>query len=203
MAPQRSSGLHGPLGAASVVALILWGGAGPSPPRRLAPCERPREAASEDGWTVWVACHPVPQTARDSGRCAGSGSLRGASPLLLGGTLDLNRADAEVLEVLPGVGPSRAQAIVMERSRRPFASLADVTRVHGIGPGIAAGLAGWAEARPDSPSRPARDRKKAPNCFQIQAKPATKGGPYPSARRSVSPCAAVDESPVGGRFGAL
>ena len=87
--------------------------------------------------------------------------LRGASPLLFGRPLDLNRAPLEVLEVLPGIGPARARAIASERERRPFGSLAELTRVKGIGPAIAAGLVGWAEARPraagergDEPQKP-------------------------------------------------
>ena len=55
----------------------------------------------------------------------------GAAGLLCGRLLDLNAASPEALEALPGVGPARARALV---EARPFASLAEVERVPGIGP---------------------------------------------------------------------
>jgi hypothetical protein len=55
----------------------------------------------------------------------------GAARLLWGLPLDLNREDARTLEVLPGIGPTRARAI---RAARPFCRVSDLRRVHGIGP---------------------------------------------------------------------
>jgi competence ComEA-like helix-hairpin-helix protein len=54
--------------------------------------------------------------------------------LALGLPLPLARASVEDLERLPGIGPQRAQAIVAERERRPFDTLAELGRVRGIGP---------------------------------------------------------------------
>ncbi|WP_420453304.1 helix-hairpin-helix domain-containing protein [Ilumatobacter sp.] len=55
--------------------------------------------------------------------------------------VDVNRATAERLETLPGVGPATAAAIVTERERSgPFASPADLERVPGIGPAKLAAL---------------------------------------------------------------
>lgn len=51
-----------------------------------------------------------------------------------GGRIDVNRADVETLQRLPGVGPALARRIVEERSNRPFASVDDLRRVRGIGP---------------------------------------------------------------------
>jgi competence protein ComEA len=54
-------------------------------------------------------------------------------------TLDVNAAPAEELELLPGVGPSVASAIVADRADRgPFRSVDDLDRVRGIGPGLLA-----------------------------------------------------------------
>jgi competence protein ComEA len=54
---------------------------------------------------------------------------------------DINRAPLRHLLLLPHVGPARARAIVEERARAgPFAGLADLQRVRGIGPRIAAGI---------------------------------------------------------------
>lgn len=54
---------------------------------------------------------------------------------LEGGVVDVNRASAEGLEELPGVGPATAKAIITERDRNgPFLSIGDLERVPGIGP---------------------------------------------------------------------
>ncbi|SDL67737.1 competence protein ComEA [Franzmannia pantelleriensis] len=48
--------------------------------------------------------------------------------------IDVNTADAELLQELPGIGETRAQAIVEEREANgPFESADDMTRVSGIG----------------------------------------------------------------------
>lgn len=55
------------------------------------------------------------------------------SPLT--GVVNVNRASAVELQLLPGVGPARAQAIIEAReSRGDFLSLDDLTGIEGIGP---------------------------------------------------------------------
>ncbi|MBJ6363072.1 ComEA family DNA-binding protein [Paenibacillus sp. GCM10012307] len=50
------------------------------------------------------------------------------------GRLNLNKAQAEDLIALPGIGPAKAQAIVDDRKRNgPFRSVEDIIRVKGIG----------------------------------------------------------------------
>ncbi len=57
------------------------------------------------------------------------------------GPIDINRADADMLDTLPGVGPATAAAIVAERERNgPFLVVDDLERVPGIGPAKLAGL---------------------------------------------------------------
>jgi len=52
----------------------------------------------------------------------------------LDGRLDLNRASADELEGLPGIGPKTAQRIVDDRrTRGPFRKPSDLTQVKGIG----------------------------------------------------------------------
>ena len=54
--------------------------------------------------------------------------------------LDVNTASAEQLTMLPGIGEAKAAAIIEERTRMPFSSVADLERVKGIGSGLVADL---------------------------------------------------------------
>lgn len=55
--------------------------------------------------------------------------------------INVNSADAELLAELPGIGPSRAEAIIEEREANgAFESLDDLTRVSGIGASTVEGL---------------------------------------------------------------
>jgi competence protein ComEA len=47
--------------------------------------------------------------------------------------ININEAGPEELTRLPGVGPSRAQAIITEREKRRFRRIEDILRVPGIG----------------------------------------------------------------------
>jgi competence protein ComEA len=49
-------------------------------------------------------------------------------------TIDVNRASAEELQKLPGVGKVMASRIIVEREKSPFRSAEDLRRVPGIGP---------------------------------------------------------------------
>ena len=58
-----------------------------------------------------------------------------ASPIVLAGQVDINKADAETISAeLKGVGLSKAKAIVEYRSKHgPFRSADDLSLVKGIG----------------------------------------------------------------------
>jgi competence protein ComEA len=84
----------------------------------------------------------LPASAPQPGPCP---DPRGAAGLLCGRLLDLNASSPEALEVLPGIGPARARALV---AGRPFASLADVERVPGIGPVMRKRLRPFVEVAP-------------------------------------------------------
>ena len=64
------------------------------------------------------------------------------------GKVDINTADAELLETLPGIGESRAQAIVGYREEHgSFKHIEDIVAVPGIGPTILEGLRDLVEIR--------------------------------------------------------
>jgi len=52
------------------------------------------------------------------------------------GTVNVNTATTDELMALPGIGPSKARAIVEYRTQKPFKTPEDLLRVRGIGKGI-------------------------------------------------------------------
>jgi DNA uptake protein ComE-like DNA-binding protein len=81
----------------------------------------------------------------------GGAPLEGAARLAFGLPLDVNRADARALEVLPGIGAGRAAAIVAARSGAPFCSVRELERVPGLGPTTIERLADRVVARCSAP----------------------------------------------------
>ena len=60
--------------------------------------------------------------------------------------VDLNTADAETLQTLPGIGPTKAAAIIAYREEHgPFAALQDVANVPGISEQMTEKWAGLAQ----------------------------------------------------------
>ena len=76
---------------------------------------------------------------------------------------DLNRSPPHRLLLLPGIGPSRAAAIVEhQKTGDVFETLDDVQRVPGIGPKTAAGLRGLATAAGRASPSPAGGPRDPP-----------------------------------------
>jgi competence protein ComEA len=76
-----------------------------------------------------------------------------ADMLVFGLPLPLNRVGEDALAALPGIGPSKAAAIVSDRQAKgPFSSVADLQRVRGIGPKTLKALAPFLTV--DEPSLP-------------------------------------------------
>jgi len=111
----------------ALAAIGLWTGAESRVPHESAPaCVEARESRARRVGEEWMSARI---------RCDGKGGrLRGPARLLFGERLDLNRAGPETLQVLPGIGPARARAIVEGRSLRPYERVEQLQRVRGIGP---------------------------------------------------------------------
>jgi len=57
----------------------------------------------------------------------------GETPPEPSGVVNVNTATAQQLQLLPGVGPSRAQAIIEQRERHPYRRPEDLLTIRGIG----------------------------------------------------------------------
>jgi len=64
---------------------------------------------------------------------AAPGAAPAAASSEASGKVDVNAASAAELASLPGIGESKAAAIIAEREKKPFASVDDLERVRGIG----------------------------------------------------------------------
>ncbi|MCB9777876.1 MAG: helix-hairpin-helix domain-containing protein [Alphaproteobacteria bacterium] len=84
--------------------------------------------------TVDGSAAPAPAASGDEGESA-------PAPASSGGGIDINTASASQLQELPGIGPSKAAAIIDDRTNNgPFSSCDALTRVTGIGAATVAGL---------------------------------------------------------------
>jgi competence protein ComEA len=89
------------------------------------------------------------------GRHQGLRQLSAGPVLTLGGKLDLNRAAADDLVLVPGVGPSLARSLVQARIERGgFRSWEQVHQVKGVGPVKLESLQRWTYLSSPRPSHP-------------------------------------------------
>jgi len=111
--------------------------------------------------------------------------------------IDINTASEAELDKLPGVGPSKAKAIVEDRQKNgPFKSVEDIKRVKGIGDKTYEDLKGQisvggkgAAAAHKAPAKPKSDEAPAP---------APAGKPA-AAAPSTKPAAAPVPAPAGAK----
>ncbi len=98
------------------------------------PLLRPADPGPAVAVVTAHGCALVSGPAREAAACS-CRALPAALRDLRGLPLPLNLAAPADLEILPGIGPRRASAIVADRGARgPFARVADLERVAGIGP---------------------------------------------------------------------
>jgi competence protein ComEA len=50
------------------------------------------------------------------------------------GVVNINTATVEELQRLPGIGPKKAEDIVLYRAKKPFTKISQLDRIKGIGP---------------------------------------------------------------------
>ena len=159
--------------------VAVWRASHPREADCTGPFELAAAALGEGGalWTAAVGCAGQ----GEKGSSAGHAPLRGPARLLFDQRIDLNAADERLLQVLPGIGPSRARAIARERARRRFATVAELRRVHGIGPATVARLAPWVFVDPlDEPPEPIEPLEPIAPSEPIGSPQAT-GPPGPAA----------------------
>ncbi len=66
------------------------------------------------------------------------------------GAIPINTAGVEELQLLPGIGESRARAIVADREvNGPYPVVDSLTRIRGIGRGIVESIRPYASVEPD------------------------------------------------------
>jgi competence protein ComEA len=124
------------------LALVLSATLAPSV-RRLLPAAPPPPCEPEGRGippVQWIGCRGDPGAARE---------LSGLELVHLGRPVDLNRASAEDLAAVPGIGPGLAGDVVREREERgPFASPDSLRRVRGIGPARLERARPWVRVSP-------------------------------------------------------
>jgi len=87
---------------------------------------------------------PPPTTAASRGGSKASPGDTTPTRTTLPLIIDINRANADELDRLPGIGPKTAKAIIEHRTRNgPFASVDDLLAVRGIGPATLAEIRNW------------------------------------------------------------
>ena len=110
------------------LAALLLASLGPAALRRIpravpAPCEPAGRGIPP---AHWIGCRGDPGEDRP---------LTGLELVLLGRPVDLDRATAEDLSAVPGIGPGLAGEVVRDREERgPFHGPDALQRVRGIGP---------------------------------------------------------------------
>ena len=88
-------------------------------------------SASRPHWGLWVLASAL------AGVLAAllfTSAARAAPRPALEGLVNINTATTQELQLLPGIGPAKAQRVIDYRSGHPFRTIEELARVKGIGP---------------------------------------------------------------------
>lgn len=85
-----------------------------------------------------VECGPLYSPASEIASSGGTNSTNGSSAT--GGKIDLNRATAEELDTLPGIGPATAAKIIAARTEKPFVIVDDLRDLRIISESVLQGI---------------------------------------------------------------
>jgi competence protein ComEA len=110
-------------------------GFGPAMLERLRPFVyvQPLVDSDDDGQPTTPASKPAVPSGGNSSKPSAAVRSPGKKATTLAGPLDVNRATAEELQRLPGIGPAMSARIIAARETKPFAAVDDLRRVPGIG----------------------------------------------------------------------
>ena len=76
------------------------------------------------------------------------------------GVVNINTASANQLQMLPGIGPSKARAIIEWRSAHPFGSPQELVKVKGIGRKLFSRISGMVVVRGETTLKAPAKKKK-------------------------------------------
>jgi competence protein ComEA len=118
------------------------------------------------------------------------------------GAVNLNTAPPEILALLPGIGPAKAESILAYRKRHPFRTVDELVRIKGIGrkmvrrlrvhlavggPTTATPAAVHAAAAPPPPPPPPAKHTPIPVCLRPPLRPSRPPSRAPIPTHGVCP----------------